>query len=218
MVANEGHVVWSSWWPYEGQSSLFRLSTAFACVTSSTRRHEILPRGWALVLFRDHMIDGHLSITDAAVLAFIVVSTQHVALRQHHPPARCAHIHLKTYDTWHIKSRRYGSQQPRSCLYATGFAAKHKRKGSPNRADIEGLVVLIEDQHGTVQHRASPSRRRRDGIPISARRAHSWTKAPSIEGAPKVAREKSSSVAPMRSSCQCGRSLSGVLDQCLVIF
>jgi len=84
------------------------------------------------------MIDGHFSITDAEVSI-----TDAGGVLAH-----------TSQDVRHLAHQRSTTRIVPSLallfLYATGFAAKHKRKCSSNRADIEGLVLLIEDQHGMV--------------------------------------------------------------------
>ncbi len=89
---------------------------------------------------------------NAAVLALVVVSGKHLAPRE--PAAMQRALH----EVDQPDHRGLGEQGVRAVKVATallqgfGLAAAQQRHRSPNVADIERLVVLIENQNGGGDH------------------------------------------------------------------
>ncbi len=100
VVADKGHVVWSSGLSDQRKPSLFRLATPLAGVAGGAGGNEVLPTRWAVVRLRYDMVDGHLSIADTAILTLVVIAAQDVALGQNNAPSGRPDISLEADDAW----------------------------------------------------------------------------------------------------------------------
>ena len=156
VVADKGHVVWSSGLSDQRKPSLFRLATPLAGVAGSAGGNEVLPTRWAVVRLRYDMVDGHLSIADTAILTLVVIAAQDVALGQHHAAAWGPDVAFESDYAGDRESFTYRPHTAVTEFDTARFAAKHKTEGAPHRTHVERLVILVENEYGLVENGCRP--------------------------------------------------------------
>ena len=129
---------------------------ALAVVARLARRHEVLPRVAAAAVAREHVVEGEVVRLPAAVLAGVAVAAEDLAPGELDARPRPADVVLEPDD------RRGAVDLPDRAdlgvvvLDDLGLGPEHEAERPRDVADVQGLVVLVQDEHDPV-HRPNDS-------------------------------------------------------------
>ena len=128
-------------------------------VAAGTGGHKVFPRLGPAVPLGDDVVDRHLAIAFAAILALVVVAPHHVPLRQHDAPPGSAHVALQPDHARDGEFPGHRAHDGFGDLDVFGLPPEKKHERAPDAADVERFVVLVENQNGIFeQTRLSRSR------------------------------------------------------------
>ena len=85
---------------HEAHVRLFHFASTLAMVASRTGRHHIRPHVLAAHMTRDYMIHSQAPIAPAAILAGIIITSEHFTARQFYARPRPVDLALKPNDGW----------------------------------------------------------------------------------------------------------------------
>jgi hypothetical protein len=90
-----------------------------------------------------HMIDRHRAGQSPAILAFVAVTLQHIALRKGQRFGRHPHIEIETHDAGNRKHGTHASDPHIQCLDDLRPPAKDKYDCTASRANVDRLIALV---------------------------------------------------------------------------
>src|SRR5262245_51802656 len=115
----------------EPETRLFERTVALEEVASQARGDHVGPRGLATTRSRNHVVDGQLLASSAAVLAGVAVAAQDVLLVEGHTlEDRLTNVDGEPDDSRQVEAPRRGTHHPWGRLDALGFAAQQQRDGA----------------------------------------------------------------------------------------
>jgi len=116
-------------------------------------RHEIVPRVAATPVAWHDVIESEVRRLPAAVLAGVAIAVEDLAARELHPRSRPPDQVLEPDDGRGVELRRGCPDDLVVVLEDLGAFAEHEPKGARQVADVQRLVVLIQDQDHTLHGR-----------------------------------------------------------------
>ncbi len=117
---------------------------------------QILPRVHTSVDFGNHMIDCHLRLLPAAILASSTITLNDILAGKHDPFDRNLDIKFEPDYRGNRNSRGLGSKDMTiRRLYDLRFAEIKHYHGAPYAAYGDRLKILVENQHLLVKHTLS---------------------------------------------------------------
>ena len=125
-------------------------------VTRYTGTDDILPGMHSTLVARDDMVNGKLVSILAAVLAGIVVATEHLEPGQLSLGAGTLDYMGETYYGRHLEDSAGSMNESGAVFQHLSLAAANQYQCSPCAADIKRLIVLIEDEDWKINHLRLP--------------------------------------------------------------
>ena len=143
--------------PQQAHVGAKRRPAGLSEIARTAGRHQVVPPPPPAQSPRLHVVDGHIRTAHPAVLTGVRVSYQHLATAQFDRGSRAPYVIPKSNDTGprHLASRR--PQRALVVRQRLGLALGQQHDGAPHAADVERLVVLIQEQNRRVHK--PPARR-----------------------------------------------------------
>lgn len=129
-----------------------RRAVALPVIAPYARADEVFPCFTAAARFRNNVVNRQRNVPAAAVLAPVTVSAENILARENYPFVRDADVDTETYDTRkrHRRRDRMKEKAVGSCDQFS-FPEVEKDDCFLDVANTERLVVVIEDEHFSIQ-------------------------------------------------------------------
>jgi hypothetical protein len=108
---------------------------------------QVVPVVLAASIARDDVVEGELSRAMAAVLAGVVVTEEDIAATEASAGVRSSDYVDQANHGGDLKNKRGATQVAPSVLQHLGFTSVQQDEDAPGTADVQRLVVLIENQY-----------------------------------------------------------------------
>ena len=141
---------------------LARRAARLAVVARDAGAHHIPPSVLPVARAREYVVKRQVAGGLAAVLAAKAVAVEYGAARQPPPNQRALDHIEEAYHRGNRHAARYRGYVVAAVYQRFGFAAPKQDYRPPRVADVEGLVVLVQNQHRLVQQhrfRSKPDNR-----------------------------------------------------------
>ncbi len=143
-LANQSHV------------NLFGCVMALPVVALEAGADQVLPRVHTPIDFWYHVVNSHLSLLPAAILASSAITLDDILASKHNPLNRNFYIKFKPDYRGNRNSRRLGSKDMTiRRLYDLRLAEIKHYHGTPYAAYGDRLKILVENQYLLVKHTLS---------------------------------------------------------------
>lgn len=116
-------------------------------IARTTAGREILPRVRSAPLPGNDMVNGQVPCFPATVLAPVIVPGENGPARQLHLRQRPVNIIVESDNTGHLDFHAGGMKSAVGRFHRRRLPGKYQRHGPLPAADVEGLVVLVDDQY-----------------------------------------------------------------------
>ena len=123
-------------------------AAALAVVANPAGGHQIVPTVLASQPPRDHMIQRQIQAVAPAILASVIVPPENFLLVQFHTGAGALDHALETNDRWRRIDCLVGMDLATPVEQHGSFVGEDQTDRAPNGADIQRLVIRVEDKDG----------------------------------------------------------------------
>ena len=147
---------WLVWLHPEVHVGLGYTLSTLAMITRTASRDDILPNVETASRAWDDVIDGELSTPPAAVLAGVIVANEDFPPRKLDPGTWTANEVVKPDNRWHDVNSPGSRNYFRVLLEYFGFATQDKNERAAHIADVERLVILVEDENCVIHPADAP--------------------------------------------------------------
>jgi len=129
----------------------------FAMITRSAGAYQIFPAMGTTAMARQHMVKREISTAPITILAGVVIATENFTARKLNIGQGTTN-HMAQSDDRRTSNGVVGRVQHGVVVFQHfGFTTQHKHQGTTCRADIEWLVIMVEDEYGRVHRDQTPS-------------------------------------------------------------
>ncbi len=126
---------------------LFDGPPPLAVVTMRAGSHQVGPHVLSSQVAWDDVIDGQVGDVLAAILAGVVIPSQHFPFGQLNPRARPVDHFFQADDGWARENLPYSLDLTAAIQDQAGFSIDDEGNGTPGIADVDRLEISIEHQH-----------------------------------------------------------------------
>jgi hypothetical protein len=129
-----------------------RSATGLAVVAVLAGSDDVIPVVLAAAIAREDVVKGEVTRAASAVLAGVAVTQEDIAAAEASARLRSSDNVDEANNGGDLKNEGGATQVAPPVLQHLGLASVHQDEGTTRVADVERLVILIENQYGCVYH------------------------------------------------------------------